>query len=102
MGRPHENYRQRTSIMFAVINLYLTFSSVVSRQHDAETIDALRASVCFASLWWCGMVPVAEVLLSVGAIGGSLVIYFRFMDKSLDKALDRIFASWHVDAEDID
>jgi len=32
-------------------------------------------------------------------IGASLVTYFKFIDKHLDKMLDRIFAGWHIEKE---
>lgn len=39
---------------------------------------------------------VFEIVYVVGMIAASLVVYFRFIDRHLDKALDKMFASWHV------
>ncbi len=46
------------------------------------------------------MSEILAALYVLAAIGSSLVIYFRFIDKSLDKMLDRTFASWHKMEED--
>ena len=45
------------------------------------------------------MTLVFEAVLALVALGSSLVIYFKFIDKSLDKSMDRIFAGWHRDLE---
>jgi vacuolar-type H+-ATPase subunit C/Vma6 len=42
------------------------------------------------------VVVVFEIVYVVGMIAASLVVYFRFIDRHLDKALDKMFASWHV------
>lgn len=47
----------------------------------------------------------SEVIAAASAlvvIGTSLFVYFKFIDKPLDKALDRVFAGWHKDLEEIE
>lgn len=39
---------------------------------------------------------VLEFVYAAGVIAASLVLYFGFVDKALDSALDRAFASWHT------
>jgi len=38
-------------------------------------------------------------LLAVSSV--SVAVYFKFLDRKLDKALDNFFASWHDDAADM-
>ena len=45
---------------------------------------------------------VFEAILAAVAIGGSLAVYFKFIDKQLDNAMNRVFASWHTDAEELE
>lgn len=42
-----------------------------------------------------------EVILIATSIGASLAVYFRFIDKKLDVLLDKIFAGWHVNEEEM-
>ena len=38
-------------------------------------------------------------LLAVSSV--SVAVYFKFLDRKLDKTLDNFFASWHEDAADM-
>ena len=38
-------------------------------------------------------------LLAVSSV--SAAVYFKFLDRKLDKTLDNFFASWHEDAADM-
>ena len=46
------------------------------------------------------MTVVIESVFALAAIGSSLVIYFSFIDRSLDKVLDRVFAGWRAEMEE--
>lgn len=43
-----------------------------------------------------------EAVYAVGVIAASIVIYFRFIDRPLDKTLDRMFAGWHAELKELD
>jgi hypothetical protein len=44
-----------------------------------------------------GALAAAYILFVIVA---SLVVYFRFFDKPLDKTLDRLFAGWHKEEQE--
>ena len=47
----------------------------------------------------CDMSEAIAAIYALFVIGASLVTYFKFMNKRLDKMLDRAFASWHIEKE---
>jgi len=46
-------------------------------------------------LWGVEMSEIVAAVTALFAISASLVVYFKFIDKPLDRTLDRVFASWH-------